>query len=196
MLLKKIVVQVLLCVLSYSSVAQVFVTTDSILASDKPVTKLDTSFNPKIAIRRSAMLPGWGQITNKQSWKLPLVYGSLGTTGYFFFRNLKDYKESRDAYALATDGDVTNDDQIKEPYFSVKDRPQVIQAYRNSVRQNVDYSVLVFIAFWGLQVADAAVSAHLKMFDVDDNLGYYIKPSFDAANNTAGLSLVIPLGRK
>ena len=42
----------------------------------------DTSYKPRTAIIRSAIIPGWGQITNKKYWKLPLVYGALGTTTY------------------------------------------------------------------------------------------------------------------
>ena len=152
-------------------------------------------YNPGIAIKRSAILPGWGQYTNKKYWKIPLVYGALGTTGYLFFRNLKQYKESKTAYALATDGDPSNDHLIKQPYLTVASQPERIKTFRNSVRQNVDYSVLFFVIFWGLNVADAAVDAHLKTFDVSDDLSLQFKGGYSPMANTTGVSLVLNIGK-
>ena len=151
------------------------------------------AFNPKKAIIRSAIIPGWGQITNKKIWKVPLVYTALGTTSYLFFRNLKQFKDSKNAYNLAIDGDPTNDYLIKQPYFTVKDQPERIRTFRNQVRQNVDYCVLYFILFWGLNVADAAVDAHLKHFDISDNLSLEVKPSVAPSANgiNSGIGLIL-----
>ena len=108
-----------------------------------------------------------------------------------FFNNIRQYKDAREAYTLATDNDPTNDYLIKQPYYSVKDQPQRIRIFRNSVRQSVDYSVLFFIGFWGLNVADAAVDAHLKTFDVSDDLSLQIKAGLSPMANTAGMSIVL-----
>lgn len=171
-------------------------TTGRIISSAKTGKIADTlKYDPRKAVIRSALVPGWGQATNKKYWKIPLVYGALGTTTYLFFRNLKQYRDAKQAFTLATDSDPSNDFQIKEPYFSVKDQPERIRAFRNEVRQNVDYSVLFFIVFWGLNVADAAVDAHLKMFDVNDDLGIQLKPGYSPLANTNGISLVVNLGK-
>jgi hypothetical protein len=161
----------------------------------QPKDSLPKKYNPNIAIRRSAMVPGWGQITNKKYWKLPLVYGALVTTGVIFFRNIEQYRDSRQAYILATDADPLNDIQIKQPYFTIKDQPDRIRVFRNSVRQNIDYSVLIFIAFWGLNVADAAVDAHLKTFDVSDNLSLKIKAGYNPIANNNGVALSLSIGK-
>lgn len=141
------------------------------------------------------MIPGWGQATNKKYWKIPLVYAGLGTTTYLFFRNLGQFKDASEAYRLATDSDPLNDEQIKQPYYSVKDQPERIRTFRNQVRQNVDYSVLFFILFWGLNVADAAVDAHLKTFDVTDNLSLQFKAGYSPMAKTNGVSLYLNLGQ-
>lgn len=158
---------------------------------------VDTSkpYNPKYAVVRSAVIPGWGQVTNKRYWKLPLVYGALGTTAYIFFRNIKQFKEANTAYKLASDTIPSNDNLIPEPYYSVRSQPDRIKNFRNEVRQNVDYSVLFFIAFWGLNVVDAAVDAHLKTFDVSDNLTLQLKPGYSPMANTNGLSIVLNIGK-
>ena len=174
-------------------------TTGKVLFSKNTVTKKDSSnkkYNPGIAIRRSAMLPGWGQYTNKKYWKIPIVYAGIGIPAYLFFRNLKQYREAKDAFTLATDADISNDILIKEPYFSVRSQPDRIRVFRNSVRQNVDYSVLFFIIFWGLNVADAAVDANLKTVDVSDELSLQLKPGYSPLANTNGISLVLNIGKK
>lgn len=161
------------------------------------IFSIDTSkpYSPKIAILRSAILPGWGQATNKKYWKMPIVYGALGTTAYIFFRNIKQFKEANAAYKNAIDGIDSNNSLIPEPYFGVLNQPELIKNFRNEVRQNVDYSVLFFIAFWGLNVVDAAVDAHLKTFDVSDNLSLQIKPGYSPMANTNGISLVLNIGK-
>lgn len=181
---------------------------DSIVTiqNNKPVVKrqkinilsIDTAkpYSPKIAILRSAILPGWGQATNKKYWKMPIVYAAIGTTAYIFFRNIKQFKEANNAYKNAIDGDTSNDYQIPNPYFGVRSQPGLIKNFRNEVRQNVDYSVLFFIAFWGLNVVDAAVDAHLKTFDVSDNLTLQIKPGYSPMANTNGISLVLDIHSK
>ena len=180
--------------------------TGSIQKNKKAVVKkektkifaIDTSkpYNPRVAILRSAILPGWGQFTNKKYWKMPIVYGALGTTAYIFVRNIKQFREANSSYKNAIDGDTSNDKLIPEPYYSVRSNPDRIKNFRNEVRQNVDYSVLFFIAFWGLNVVDAAVDAHLKTFDVSDNLSLQIKPGYSPLANTNGISLVLDIHSK
>ena len=153
-------------------------------------------YNPGIAIRRSAILPGWGQYTNKKYWKIPLVYAGIGIPVYLFTKNLKQYKEAKSAFILATDGDPSNDNLIVEPYYSVRMQPDRIRVFRNAVRQNVDYSVLFFIIFWGLNVADAAVDANLKTFDVSDNLSLRLKGGYSPLANTNGVSIVLNIGKR
>ena len=125
-----------------------------------------------------------------------LFFGILGVIlggrlGYIFFYNVKQYNLAKNAYLNAIDGNPANDYLIPQPYFSVKDNPERIRTFRNQVRQNVDYTVLFFIIFWGLNVVDATVDAHLKTFDVSDDLGLYIKPGYSQLANTNGISLVL-----
>ena len=75
--------------------------------SSKNLLALDTAIskkhNPKIATLRSAILPGWGQAYNRKYWKIPIVYGALGTTAGIFFYNLKTYKLLRKAVIFRSD---------------------------------------------------------------------------------------------
>ncbi|MDQ6888888.1 MAG: DUF5683 domain-containing protein [Bacteroidota bacterium] len=159
--------------------------------SGKNLLALDTTVkkhNPKIATFRSAVLPGWGQAYNRKYWKIPIIYGALGTTAGIFLYNLKTYKLLKKAVILRSDTIPGNDNQIDPQFRDLS--TEAIRTYRNSFRQNIDYSVLFFLIFWGLNVVDATVDAHLKAFDVSPNITMKIRPSINYMNNGAGLSLV------
>ena len=160
-------------------------------AARKNILSLDTSakkYNPKVATFRSAVLPGWGQAYNKKYWKIPIIYGALGITAGIFIYNLKTYKQLKEAVILRSDTIPSNDALIDPKFKNLS--TESLRSYRNSYRQNVDYSVLFFLVFWGLNVVDATVDAHLKAFDVNDNLSLRVKPGYNPYTNTGGLSLV------
>lgn len=167
---------------------------DSIVV--KPVIAKDTvpKHDPRVATRRSAILPGWGQAYNKQYWKIPIVYGILAIPTVLYFYNNSFYKKTKFAYEAKfkeAAGDPTDvpliDKQLKN--LSVSS----LQSYRNSFRRDRDYSILWFLLAWGLQVADATVFAHLKEFDVSDDLSMEIKPIFNPQARGPGLSLALNL---
>ncbi len=156
-------------------------------------------YSPRAAAIRSAILPGLGQIYNKKYWKLPIVYGALGVTAYVFFDNLKTYKEYRFAYkarvlASSTDSLIRDSSFYNrlKPEYKIYD-PNSIRTARDQFRQYIDYSVLVFVLFWGLNVVDAAVDAHLKGFDVSPDLTLKIRPTYIPALNAPGISFVLSM---
>lgn len=186
--------------LYFFSVETTAQSTNSITKSDK-INSTDSSnkkkikkFNTRTATLRSAMIPGWGQIYNKKYWKLPLVYGGLGITASVFQYNVKNYNLLRQAFSYRTDTISANDALIDPRFKNLS--TNAIQSYRTSFRQNVDYTVLFFIAFWGLNVIDATVDANLKAFDVNDNLSLQIKQGYSPMANTTGLSLVLDIHSK
>ena len=169
-------------------------TSDKINSTDSSNKKKIKKFNTRTATLRSAMIPGWGQIYNKKYWKLPLVYGGLGITAGVFQYNVKNYNLLRQAFSYRTDT-ISSNDALIDPRFKNLST-NAIQSYRTSFRQNVDYTVLFFIAFWGLNVIDATVDANLKAFDVNDNLSLQIKQGYSPMANTTGLSLVLDIHSK
>lgn len=192
--------------------ARTFVPVDSLVKAEPPLKdavradSLQKAFSPKKATLRSAILPGWGQAyvgSHKQGsvikkyWKVPVVYGALGTAAAVFFYNLSNYRDVRFAYAAkvqaskmgATAVDSVNYFQIKD--YLVKIDQQALRNYRDEFRSNIDYSVLAFILLWGLQVAEATVDAHLLTFDVSPDLSFKFKLGPSRMAGTSGLSLVL-----
>ncbi len=152
-------------------------------------------FSPRQAALRSAVLPGWGQAYNKKYWKLPIVLGVLGGTAYVFNFNLTQYKRVQYAYKLLINKDSANFSNVDadlQPFITAN-ASNDLRNYRNEYRRDIDYSVLVFMVFWGLNVVDATVDAHLKGFDVSDELTFKIKPGYSPMANTTGVSLVFDL---
>jgi hypothetical protein len=162
---------------------------------------LNNLHSPRKAAIRSAIIPGWGQIYNKKYWRLPIVYGALGTTAGVFIFNLKTYKDLRFAYAAkykaslpASQGrDSTDYFKIKSEYLPISQ--ESLRFNRDQFRRNIDYTVLVFVALWGLNVMDATVDAHLKSFNVSPDLSLKIKPGHSEMANTNGLSFVFTIGK-
>lgn len=156
------------------------------------VAKKKRSEPGKAAIR-SAIFPGLGQIYNKKYWKLPIVYGALAIPVVTFSYNRTWYNKTREAYNIKyyNDTSVVSDlptdgiDPTLQPLSTAS-----LRLYRNEFRQNMDFSVLAFLIIWGLQVADAAVDAHLKSFNISEDLSLKIKPVF-TPGSSAGIGLVV-----
>lgn len=159
-----------------------------------PDSAMTRAFDPRKATIRSAILPGWGQAYNKKYWKIPIVYTALGISAGFFFSNVKTYNELRQAVIYRQDDDPLNDSLIK-PYLQPL-TTQALMQYRSTWRQYIDYSVLVFILFWGLNVVDATVDAHLKGFNVSPDLTLKIRPAYKFDMNRGNFGLVFQLEKR
>ena len=132
--------------------------------SDTLVIKDIDPLRPTKASFYSALLPGLGQAYNKKYWKLPIVYGAIGTSLYFYINNNKKYNNYRDAYKRRLQG--FNDDE-----YQYLDDSRLIQAQR-FYQRNRDLSLLVTVAFYVLNIVDANIDAHLAQFNVNDKLSF------------------------
>jgi hypothetical protein len=159
---------------------------------------LSRKHSPRKAAIRSAILPGLGQIYNKKYWKLPIVYGAMGVSGGIFFFNLKNYRDTRFAYRVKYNMRVNRTDsalfaQIRDNLKPLSE--ESLKFYRNQFRRDIDFSAMIFLLMWGLNVVDATVDAHLKSFDVSPDLTLKIKPGYSTLAQTSGLSLVFTIGK-
>jgi hypothetical protein len=163
------------------------------------MTKTDTvtkkRHSPRKAAIRSAIIPGWGQVYNRKIWKVPIVYGALGTTAGVFIFNIKQYRKIQFAYTVLINNDTAKEKDVApelQNFIRYRATNDLFNA-RAEVRQNVDYSVLVFLLFWGLNVVDALVDAHLKDFDVSPDLSLKLKPTLNTGFSNLGLSVSLDI---
>ena len=128
--------------------------------------KLSNTYNilaPAKAAFYSAVLPGLGQAYNKQYWKIPIVYGAIGAGVAYYMFNDKEYKKFRQAYFDRVNG--------LEDEFPEYDKDVLIKAQKYYRRQRDTALILIGLAYV-LNIIDANVSAHLKQWNVNDNLSF------------------------
>jgi hypothetical protein len=121
--------------------------------------------SPKKAVLL-AIVPGMGQIYNKKFWKLPLVYGALGGVIYAIDYNTRNYK-------LALKSIEAKNNHIpmeQDPYPTTP--ISAVEARRNSLDKNRQLSWIGLVGFYLISAGDAFVDAHLKGFNVNDDLSF------------------------
>jgi len=201
----KQVFSIILLLFSGSVIAQngkpVIIPTDSTTQIKNPAFTKDTGIiirnndtlkvvprhDPRKATLRSLIIPGWGQAYNREYWKIPIVYGALGTVAGIFIYNNTWYKRSKRAYEIRINNDSAAFPSINprlEAYPA-----QSLLILRNTFRRDRDYSALWFIITWGLNIVDATVFGHLKDFDVSEDLSLHLNPVIN--QNSKGFSLVL-----
>lgn len=153
---------------------------DSILSAKKVLKSVDIDpLTPAKAAFYSAILPGLGQAYNKKYWKIPLVYGAIGTSLYFYIDSQKKYNSYRDAYKRRLQG--YSDDK-----YSFLDNNRLISAQK-FYQRNRDLSSLFVVGFYVLNIIDANVDAALLQFNVNENLS--VKPALYSNDLTAKTNL-------
>ena len=135
----------------------------------KPEKKVIYSAARKASIM-SAILPGLGQAYNKKYWKIPIIYAGLGGFGYMFLTNNKQYNLYRANVIAYNDDDPLTVPSLPE-YSS--DQSQVLKLY---YRKNRDFAVIGFSLIYLINIIDANVDAHLRTFDVSDDLSIHLDP--------------------
>jgi hypothetical protein len=142
---------------------------------------------PSKAAFFSAVVPGLGQAYNKKYWKIPIVYAGIGTGIFFYNQNTKDYNRFRDAYKRRLAG-------FEDDEFQGISTDRLIDAQRTASR-NRDVSIIVSIAFYLLNIIDANVDAHLKQYNISDDLSLLPNVNMDSLDKQAryGVSFTINL---
>jgi hypothetical protein len=138
--------------------------------------------SPKKAALLSATLPGAGQIYNRKYWKLPIVYGGMGTGIFFIAYNHKRFSYYRNGYLLRLDDISGNEDATLADYSDDN-----LITLQDTYRRWRDLSVIITAGVYAFQIIDAVVDAHLFNFDVNasDDLSMRFSPAFQLLPNGA-----------
>lgn len=152
----------------------------------KDSARLALEAMPGRAIRRSAVLPGWGQVTNGRWWKVPIIYGGFIGLGLAIDFNQKYYRKFiRELQFRDEFPDKTSDPDL----VRITDQQGLIQ-YKDYYRRNRDLSVLAAVGLYAINIIDAYVDAKFFRFDISDELGFKIQPSLIPSVSHAYISPV------
>lgn len=132
-----------------------------------------SKLNPNKAALYSAVLPGLGQAYNGDYWKIPIVYGGGIILLHFINENHELFNTFNNALANISDAS----DLTVNPFPRYNEAS--LQRRRDFYRRNRDFMIIVGAAYYLLNVVEAHVSAHLKEFNVNENLSMQIKPSME-----------------
>lgn len=154
--------------------------------------------NPKRAAQLAAILPGSGQIYNRDYWKAPLVFAALagGTwTAIYWHVRYQDFVQAyKSFYDLVPSSETYG--QLKaslatDPYLPVFYRGGILNGKRDEAklmtidqvkkakdtyRRYFQTAVVVTAALYAVSIIEANVAAHMKTFDLSDDLTLRVEP--------------------
>ena len=150
---------------------------------------------PSKAAFYSAILPGMGQIYNKRYWKAPIAWGLIGGSIYMYTFNNDNYQRFRTAFKSRQAG-FTDDEfyDLNNGIIPSLDNDD-LEYQQERFQSDRDLWLVVAIGMYALNIVDANVDAHLKQFNIDDDLSIDFEPYFDFNQITNspnyGMALII-----
>jgi hypothetical protein len=137
--------------------------------------------NPKKAGLYAALVPGLGQVYNRQYWKLPLVYGGLAVAGYLVVFNSNEYNTYRKAYIGRINNPYPTDEYVG--VYNTEQLKQIQDDYNRSLNMSVLFASVGYL----VQVLDAITAAHLRNFDISRDISMQMRPVVTPLGGGIGL---------
>ncbi|MCI4667488.1 MAG: DUF5683 domain-containing protein [Bacteroidia bacterium] len=149
--------------------------------------------DPDVSWQRALMFPGLGQVYNRSGWKVPIFYLGYGAVGGWLAYTQSRYTLFQRAFFCSEPQNVC---EIPTAAEGLGDG-EGLRRQRESWRQRRDQAILIMIAWHGISAVEAYVDAHLKDFDVSDELSLKMGPSVIAAPTTSvGVGLTFSFDKK
>ncbi|WP_164126350.1 DUF5683 domain-containing protein [Sphingobacterium luzhongxinii] len=143
----------------------------------KDSTRLAIEEISRVAWRRSAIAPGWGQITNGGRWvwvKLPIIYGGF-ITAYFVFDYWNYYYKM---FAKEAAHRIDNGEDKQNLDLQYLSTTGIIQQ-KDNFRRNRDMTILITAVWWAGNVIEAYTDSMLRnRYNIGDDLTVKINPTF------------------
>lgn len=183
-----------LVVIGFGGVVDSCAQPDSVRAEILAAKGFSPDHSPRNALWRGAVVPGWGQLYNRQYYKIPFVYAGLAALGFRAYRAHAHYKLFQRAhlYGIGRNRSGENepnayqhfedeyrevvDEQFVREELSDSRKLQKMREQRAQYRRQRDLSFVGTGVFYALTLLDAYVSAHLLTFDVGENLAIRVQP--------------------
>jgi hypothetical protein len=138
--------------------------------SDTLEIEIIDEHSPGLASLYSAVLPGLGQAYNGKHWKIPIIYGTFFTFGFFVYDNNIKYQYFRKNLIAELDN---NPETINDTGREADN----LQSNRDRFRRSRDFNMIMFTVAYFLQIADAHIDAHLLEFNVNQDISVSVDPA-------------------
>lgn len=170
-------------------------TSDTIVVQSEPQTSqvAISDFQPDAqkAVWLAAVVPGLGQIYNRQYWKVPIIYG--GTLGlvYGITWNDRMYVDYRKGYVDLMDKDPNTNyfehllpsgvvlDNSNSSYYT-----KIIKTKLDNYRRYRDLCIIGTAVLYLLSIIDAYVDAQMFDYDISPDLSLEVAPTLIAPSSS------------
>ena len=158
---------------------------DSVYISPRKQILIDDPLTPSKAAFYSSVVPGLGQIYTRRYWMVPIIYGGLGASAYYFKYNQREMNKYRTAYKRRLAGFY--DDEYIE---IIPENEKLLEGMKFH-RRYKDFSFMFLVGSYVLNIIDANVGAHLLQFNVNEDLSLrpYIESNYFDFSQNAGIKL-------
>ena len=118
-----------------------------------------------------SLIPGGGQFYNHKYWKIPLIYATFGTLGYFVALNSSGFNACKNEYKFRVQNPNFTPGQVGDPYpvyqnYGLDD----LLTLKNTFERYRNTCIVAIVGVYVLNLVDAAVDAHLRNFDISPSL--------------------------
>jgi hypothetical protein len=149
------------------------------------------------------IIPGSGQIYNRDYWKVPFVYAGFGACIYAIQWNWVRYNDYIDAYKKFYDMETGQRlPGVERVDLYLRSSDETYQATIDQVKRGRtfyrrwrDYGFVFFGVVYALSTIEANVAAHMKTFDISDDLSIRFEPTIVnpvmPANTAPGMRIVL-----
>ncbi len=143
------------------------------------------------AVWLATIVPGLGQIYNRQYWKLPIIYGGTLALAYGITWNDRMYVDYRKGYVDLMDKNPNTNyfeyllpegvtlDSTNKDYYT-----KVIKTKLDNYRRNRDLCIISTAVLYLLSIIDAYVDAQLFDYDISPDLSLQVTPTVIAPSSS------------
>lgn len=165
--------------------------TVKVVETEEYVSKSTFQPDAQKSVWLAAVVPGLGQIYNRQYWKVPIIYGGALGLAYGITWNDRMYVDYRKGYVDLMDKDPSSNyyeyllpegvvlDNSNKDYYT-----RVIKTKLDNYRRNRDLCIIASAVFYLLTIIDAYVDAQMFDYDISSDLSLEVVPTVIAPSAT------------
>lgn len=171
-------------------------TSDTIVVQSEPQTSqvaiADFQPDAQKAVWLAAVVPGLGQIYNRQYWKVPIIYG--GTLGlvYGITWNDRMYVDYRKGYVDLMNNKFDSEyissllpaGYAKASSSNKSDYSRRFKTKLDNYRRNRDLCIVGTVVLYLMSIIDAYVDAQMFDYDISSDLSLEVAPTLIAPSSS------------